>query len=97
VAQWISATRSNARQLLERHFMDTSTHTFADLFDQLGLPSSEAEIQAFVASHRPLPEDVKLSEAGFWSPAQAQFLREQLLVDADWAEVVDQLNVSLRA
>jgi hypothetical protein len=91
VAQWISATRSNARQLLERHFMDTSTHTFADLFDQLGLPSSEAEIQAFVASHRPLPED------SFWSPAQAQFLREQLLVDADWAEVVDQLNVSLRA
>ncbi|MDB5849758.1 MAG: hypothetical protein JWP29_3510 [Rhodoferax sp.] len=75
--------------------MDTSTHTFADLFDQLGLPSSEADIQAFVASHR-LPESVKLSEADFWSPTQAQFLREQLLVDADWAEVVDQLNVSLR-
>ena len=77
--------------------MDTSNHTFADLFDQLGLPSSEEEIQAFVASHRPLPENVKLTDAPFWTPAQSQFLREEYIEDADWVETIDQLNVALRA
>lgn len=75
--------------------MDLSTHTMHDLFDQLGLPSEEAEIQQFVARHRPLPQDMALADAPFWTPAQAQFLREQLNRDADWAEVVDQLNMSL--
>ena len=75
--------------------MELSTHTMHDLFDQLGLPSDEASIQRFVARHRPLPQDMALPDAPCWSPAQAQFLREQLHRDADWAEVVDQLNVSL--
>jgi hypothetical protein len=75
--------------------MDLSTHTMHDLFDQLGLPSDEASVQQFVAQHRPLPEGVLLPDAEFWTPAQAQFLREQWQRDADWAEVVDQLNMSL--
>ncbi|WP_326541371.1 DUF2789 domain-containing protein [Pseudorhodoferax sp.] len=75
--------------------MDLSTHTMHDLFDQLGLPSDEAAIQQFVARHRPLPQDLPLADAPFWTPAQSQFLREQLQRDADWAEVVDQLNMSL--
>ncbi|KQP38066.1 DUF2789 domain-containing protein [Pseudorhodoferax sp. Leaf274] len=75
--------------------MHLSTPTMHDLFDQLGLPSDEASVQQFVASHRPLPQDVPLADAAFWTPAQAQFLREQLNRDADWAEVVDQLNMSL--
>lgn len=75
--------------------MELSTHTMHELFDQLGLPSDEASIQQFVAEHRPLPQNVPLHEAPFWTPAQAQFLREQLQRDADWAEVVDQLNMSL--
>ncbi|MCW5637448.1 MAG: DUF2789 family protein, partial [Rubrivivax sp.] len=33
----------------------------------------------------------------FWSPAQARFLREEVAEDADWAELVDQLNLMLRA
>ena len=36
-----------------------------------------------------------LSEAAFWTPAQAAFLREEILNDADWAEVIDQLNAEL--
>ncbi len=75
--------------------MDLSNHTMSELFDQLGLPSDEDAIQQFVANHRPLPQNTLLSEANFWTPAQAQFLREQLQRDADWAEVVDQLNMSL--
>ncbi|MBS0339230.1 MAG: DUF2789 domain-containing protein [Proteobacteria bacterium] len=77
--------------------MDLSEHTLRALFDQLGLPSSVAAIDAFIAQHRPLGESVALADAPFWSPAQAQFLREEFDEDADWAELVDQLNVRLRA
>lgn len=75
--------------------MELSTHTMSELFDQLGLPSDEDSIQQFVADHRPMPQNTLLSEASFWTPAQAQFLGEQLQRDADWAEVVDQLNMRL--
>ena len=44
-----------------------------------------------------LPADVLLADAPFWTPAQATLLREELLEDADWAEVIDQLNAALRA
>ena len=75
--------------------MDLSTHTMSDLFAQLGLPSEEADIQTFIASHRPLPGGAALADAPFWSANQARFLREEILEDADWAEVVDQLNLAL--
>lgn len=75
--------------------MQPTVHPFAELFDQLGLPSEEHEIQAFIDSHRPLPGDVKLTEAPFWTPAQARLLKELIMADADWAPVVDQLNVAL--
>lgn len=75
--------------------MDATFHQFSELFAQLGLPSDEAGIRAFIAQHRPLPAGVVLAEAAFWTPAQAALLREQLRVDADWAEVIDQLNLAL--
>lgn len=75
--------------------MEPVVHPFHDLFTQLGLPSEEAEIRAFIDRHRPLPGDVKITEAPFWTPAQAALLKELLLADADWAVVVDQLNVAL--
>jgi hypothetical protein len=37
-----------------------------------------------------------LADAFFWTESQSQFLRDEILDDADWAEVVDQLNVMLR-
>jgi hypothetical protein len=76
--------------------MDLSNHPFTELFEQLGLPSDEASIVAFIGANRPLPEGVALADAAIWSPGQAQFLRESLAADADWAEVVDQLNLALR-
>ena len=75
--------------------MDCSFHQFHELFAQLGLPSEEADIRSFIQAHRPLPSGVALNEADFWTPAQAQLLKEQLKQDADWAEVVDQLNLAL--
>ena len=76
--------------------MDSHTHDLNALFQQLGLPSEPAARQAFISRHSPLAETIKLADAPFWSPSQATFLREQLNKDADWAEVVDQLNLLLR-
>lgn len=78
--------------------MDTTTHYgFAQLFSQLGLPDSDAEIKQFLQQHRPLPQTLNLSEAPFWTPAQVQFLREQWNADdGDWVMQIDQLNAALR-
>jgi hypothetical protein len=75
--------------------MDTTTPTLETLFDQLGLPSDQDSIEAFVAKNGPLPEGVKLSEASFWSDSQARFLKEQLIEDDSWAPAVDDLNALL--
>ncbi len=77
--------------------MDSPFHKFSDLFAQLGLPSDETDIRAFITQHSPLPQDVELWEAPFWTPAQATLLRDEIVEDADWAETVDQLNLALRA
>jgi hypothetical protein len=77
--------------------MNTSILRFHDLFSQLGLPSDEPGISEFLSAHSPLPGDIKLSDAPFWTPAQATFLREALLHDSEWAELADQLNQALRA
>lgn len=75
--------------------MDTMNKDMTTLFDQLGLDSDDASIDAFIASHRPLPDDVKVTEADFWSTGQAAFLREEIMADADWEPIIDELNVRL--
>lgn len=77
--------------------MEAPVHDLTALFQQLGLPASPAARAAFVAQNGPLPEGTALADAPFWSPAQATFLREECQEDADWAGVVDQLNLLLRA
>lgn len=75
--------------------MEQTSHTFADLFDQLGLPSDEESIRKFCSQHA-LDCAETLPEAGFWTPQQAQFLRESWHEDSDWVVVIDQLNTSLQ-
>ena len=75
--------------------MEIETPTLSLLFDQLGLPSEQADIDAFVQAHAPLPDDVKLVAADFWTPRQAKFLQDQLTEDAEWALPVDELNALL--
>ncbi len=74
--------------------MENGHHVFCELFAQLGLPSSEDDIRRFIAKHA-LPEDKRLDAADFWTPAQAEFIREGWKQDADWTTVIDQLNNSL--
>ncbi|WP_461516446.1 DUF2789 domain-containing protein [Porticoccus sp.] len=76
--------------------MDIDIHTLSDLFDQLGLPSTHRAVEQFVATHKPLPDEMLLHEAEFWSEAQRTFLMEAIMDDSDWAEQVDQLNALLR-
>jgi len=75
--------------------MEPQVHSMNNLFDQLGLPSDDLDIEDFLEANSPLATNISLPEAPFWSPAQATFLREKVLEDADWAEVIDELNAEL--
>lgn len=75
--------------------METLSYSFADLFEQLGLPSDEESIRCFCADHH-LADEGPLPDAPFWTPAQSQFLREQWHDDSAWIVTIDQLNASLR-
>jgi hypothetical protein len=74
--------------------MHTSTITMPQLFEQLGLKSSNLAIARFIKNHH-LPRDIALQSAAFWSPAQRQFIKDSLQQDSDWTEVVDQLGAQL--
>lgn len=77
--------------------MEQAIHSMSNLFAQLGKPSDETAISLFIASHAPLPSEVRLHEAVFWTSAQALFLSEAVSDDADWAEVAENLNSRLHA
>lgn len=74
--------------------MDTSRHDLNGLLSQLGLASDVAGLDAFLLAHR-LESGMKLVDAPFWRQAQAQFLREALEDDSDWAEAADGLAMLL--
>jgi hypothetical protein len=76
--------------------MDKAFHGFTALFAQLGLPSDSVRIRLFIQTHSPLNAATRLEDAHFWSEAQAALLKEELLQDSDWAEVIDRLSVALR-
>lgn len=76
--------------------MEMFHHRFSELFNQLGLPNDTESIRKFIQHHSPLNSAIKLEDAKCWTPGQASLLKEALQQDADWAEVVDQLNIALR-
>ncbi len=76
--------------------MEQAFHRFSELFAQLGLPGDPPCLHEFLGTHARLPGNVELADAPFGTPAQADMLRNEIADDADWAEVVDQLNVALR-
>jgi hypothetical protein len=76
--------------------MESPVHNLPSLFKQLGLPEDPVSIERFIAVHSPLNPELHLADAFFWTPAQRAFLREEILEDAVWAEVVDGLNLRLR-
>lgn len=71
--------------------MDTSSHTLTTLFAQLGLDTNEQAMAQFIRQHK-LAAGTAIQDAPFWNPAQASFLRESLKQDAEWCEIIDELN-----
>lgn len=71
------------------------TQTLASLFAQLGLPDDELSIKRFIHQHEISPEK-HIYQAPFWTPSQSAFLQEAISDDAEWAEVIDQLDNMLR-
>lgn len=76
--------------------MDTTKHTLTTLFEQLGLPSDQVSIEDFIAKYSPLPAEIALQDAPFWSDSQSSFLEEGLEEDSDWAEIIDELDARMR-
>lgn len=76
--------------------MQAQLHTLSNLFAQLGLPADDKAVENFIAAHRPLDNGTALYRASFWSPSQRTFLKEEIIEDADWAGVIDELNGRLR-
>ncbi|MFV0575362.1 MAG: DUF2789 family protein [Vibrio sp.] len=77
--------------------MELHDHSLNALFDQLGLPSSSKEIETFIVEHSgQLNGYLPLHKAEFWNASQSLFLKEAKEHDADWAEVVDELDALLR-
>jgi hypothetical protein len=72
--------------------MQAQLHTMSNLFAQLGLPADAAAIESFIASHRPLAQGTALYRAPFWNASQRAFLKEEIIEDADWSAVIDELN-----
>ncbi|HCT07778.1 MULTISPECIES: DUF2789 domain-containing protein [unclassified Pseudomonas] len=77
--------------------MESPVHSLPSLFKQLGLPDDPVSIEKFVAVHSPLKPELHLADAFFWTENQKKFLRNEILEDADWAEVVDELNLLLHS
>ncbi len=75
--------------------MDTTDHSLATLFSQLGLPNSNADIESFLSDHS-LASNESLVNGAFWTGSQKAFFSEALEEDSDWAEMVDQLDARLR-
>ncbi|WP_282167681.1 DUF2789 domain-containing protein [Shewanella japonica] len=75
--------------------MDTTSITLNHLFEQLGLDASPTGIEHFITTHN-IPNETPISQASFWNEAQKAFITEALTQDAQWSELVDQLDVLLR-
>ena len=75
--------------------MDTTPQDLTQLFLQLGLASDSDAIESFISDHV-LEASVLLHEAPFWSASQKHFLVESFNEDAQWTEVIDQLDTQLR-
>ncbi|MBE0442072.1 MAG: DUF2789 domain-containing protein [Psychrobacter sp.] len=69
-------------------------YTMNELFEQLGLDSSDEAINSFIEKHQ-LPKNEKLIESSVWTDTQRMFLQEEWQKDAEWVEVIDELNVRM--
>jgi hypothetical protein len=75
--------------------MEQFQHDLSHLFRQLGLNDSNDFIQAFILKHQ-LTQQQHITDAPFFSTTQRGFIKECQEQDADWCDVIDQLDTLLR-
>jgi hypothetical protein len=75
--------------------MEAHIHSMVNLFAQLGLSTNPMDIENFISAQRPLSRGTTVESAPFWTEAQKTFLKEEIIWDADWVGVVDELNARL--
>ncbi|MCT8987148.1 DUF2789 domain-containing protein [Shewanella phaeophyticola] len=75
--------------------MDTTENDLSHLFQQLGLGHKPQEINDFISQNK-LAKHTLLIDAPCWNSSQCAFLKEALMEDAQWSEVIDQLDVMMR-
>ncbi|MCL1078398.1 DUF2789 domain-containing protein [Parashewanella spongiae] len=76
--------------------MEAHIHSLNSLFDQLGLKSSDEAIADFIKLNGNLSAGTPIYQAKCWNEAQSDCLKEMIEHDADWSEIVDQLDNMLR-
>jgi hypothetical protein len=76
--------------------MEKYHKTMSDLFEQLGLASSDEGIVDFISQNKGLRQGLHIEDAELWSRQQADFIKNALLEDAEWVELIDQLNTRIR-
>ncbi|WP_417346113.1 DUF2789 family protein [Ferrimonas sp.] len=74
--------------------MDTTKANLNSLFDQLGMASDPVSVSHFIQGYH-LDANTPIEAAGFWTQAQADFLKEGRSSDGEWSEVIDQLDTLL--
>ena len=62
------------------YIMSQTRPRMTNLFEQLGLDSSEEAIQSFIENHQ-LDADTLITDASYWSEGQRQFLAEKIKSD----------------
>mgnify|MGYP002655224770 CR=1 FL=1 len=70
-------------------------YDLASLLSQLGLSDDPEGIRRFIHHHAPLGPRMRIEEAPFWTPVQADVLSACWLEDADWCSAFDELNLAL--
>lgn len=78
----------------EKSMLGEPEYNMNELFAQLGLDSSDAAIDSFIENNQ-LGKEEKLIEASIWTDNQRAFLQEEWEKDAEWVEVIDDLNVRM--
>jgi hypothetical protein len=76
--------------------VNSTNPTLNNLFEQLGLAADEAAINEFIETHKGLSDELHIENAEFWTQAQASFIKNALTEDAEWTELIDQLDSRLR-
>lgn len=75
--------------------METFDHNLKNLFSQLGLGSTDDQINQFIIKNK-FRKNENIEHAKCWSKTQSLFLEEGLQNDSEWSISIDLLSGMMR-